>query len=93
MDWIKTSLTIEYCIIAGVLLKEKKVTLETESVDKIASLLANAAQTYNAISIEFGLLKLSSHTISDSMDEDPDFIAEQKKMADADIHSYSKNWK
>lgn len=92
LDWVKTSLALEYCIIVGALLKEKKIELDNASVDNVASIIAEATQTYNAIAIEFGILKLSSHPISESAIMDPSFIQDQERLANSDIKSFAKIW-
>lgn len=92
-DWLESSLTFEYVILVGAMVKESKIELNENKIDILAGILAEATHTYNAIAFELGIFKSSLHISEPSSGEiDRSFVSEQMKLADADIKSFEKNW-
>ncbi len=92
IKWLRSSLTVEYGVLVGALLKEEKLTASDQTIDKVAAMLAGAAQTFNAIAIEYGLFGLNSEAPTDSQHPDENFIKNQQNLANTDLNSFSAIW-
>lgn len=94
LDWLKASLTLEYIILSAAIIKDRKLVVTTATIKYLARAIADATHNYNAIAFEMGILKSSTGYHPERVVDSPDqeFIIEQKKIADSDLSSFSKNW-
>jgi hypothetical protein len=97
IEWLDVSIAMEFVILSAALLKDKKVFTSPKVIDDLASTMAYASQTHYALAIEIDVLKMplsSYHSELESIIQNPDkaYIEEQKKIADLDLKSFSKNW-
>jgi|GEM_PF-1226666 len=92
VDWTNSSLYIEYVALAASLIYDEKLPISPETINELASLVADAAQLYSAISTEMGLIKQRSQKFASlDMIIDENFMKEQKQIAEMDINDYGKS--
>jgi hypothetical protein len=83
LDWINSSLCIEFVAVAAVTIDEDDIQLSRENINELAFIISDAAQDYMALATELGLFKTESNPHSHSqLTFDNDFISEQKAIAD-----------
>lgn len=95
IEWAKCSLRIEYVVLAAALLNDKQIGASSEVLHELSFIIIDAAQTYSAIAVETGMIpsKPKVKLISPATNEDADFLAEQRLLAEADINYFAKIWK
>ncbi|PBQ33904.1 hypothetical protein CNR22_19645 [Sphingobacteriaceae bacterium] len=83
LDWINSSLFIEFVATAAVIIDEENVQASPENINELAFLISDAAQEYIALATELGLLKTESTPNSRSqLNFDSTFVLQQKAIAD-----------
>jgi hypothetical protein len=92
LDWMRTSLQIEFVIFAAGIIGEEKLNLRAETINELAFIVANAAQEHTAIATEMGLLNVAGSRLpAGEPAYDPSFVAEQKELADRGLDEYAAN--
>jgi len=87
LDWMGTSLCIEFVAIAAVTVNDEKIQIPSENINELAFIVSNAAQDYMALATELGLFKSQSNT-NDAiqLNFDQEFISAQKTLADQGLN-------
>ena len=87
LDWMSTSLCIEFVAIATVTIDEEKLHVSSENINELAFIVSDAAQDYIALATELGLFKAQpgvNETIQ--LNFDTQFISAQKFLADQGLN-------
>lgn len=87
MEWVDSSLELEYAILAAILLHEENLMVGQKIIDDLAILMALAAQDYGAYAVELGIMPMHSSKRNKEypIPEDSDFIKEQQLLADSGL--------
>jgi hypothetical protein len=94
IEFSKCSFRIEYVICAAAMIFDDTLMVTPQKINELSSIIVNAAQIYSAIAMELEWLPLKVETRQHPTDiiVDPDFLEEQKKLAEAGIQLFSKIW-
>lgn len=87
MEWVDSSLELEYAILATLLLNEENLLVDQKSIDDLSILMALAAQDYGAYAVELGIMPMHISRPNEEypIPEDSDFIKEQQLLADSGL--------
>ena len=87
LDWMSTSLCIEFVAIAAVTIAEEKMKVSLENINELAFIISDAAQDYIALATELGLFKSQPRSNeSIQLNFDAEFISAQKALADQGLN-------
>lgn len=96
-DWTKSSLTIEYVIVACALVNEEKLDISSVMLDELSTIVADATHLYNAIAFESRLLKVHPFQTQNMGESEQinntETIGEEQKLADAGLKSFAEIWR
>jgi hypothetical protein len=83
VDWLNASLKIELVILATALMEQKQIKVLDSNIDKLANLVADAAQDYYALAAELGVLQRRKPNLYLSEPEtEVGFVAAQQELAE-----------
>ncbi|MBU0486558.1 MAG: hypothetical protein KKA07_15670 [Bacteroidetes bacterium] len=93
IDWVNSSLYIEFVILSAVIINDEKLIVSDKSINELAFLVADAAQEYSALATELGIFKprLHNHFSFETL-PDNTFVKEQKYLADFGITDFANNF-
>jgi len=89
IDWINSSLIIEFGTIASMLLFKEEVVITQKRINELSGLISDAAQEYTACAIQMGLLKISSKNYPVQDDIPVSVVNEEKTIADWGFNDYT----
>lgn len=93
VDWINSSLYIEFIIVAAAIINDENLKVSDKIVNELAFLIADAAQEYSATATESGILKPRSTAQSFTHSTfDNKFIKEQKQLADLGLNDFDETF-
>jgi hypothetical protein len=93
VDWMNASLHIEFVMLAADIIRDDKIKISDKSINNLSFLVADAAQEYIALAIEFGILKTKSTEQSFSnLHFDKGFLKEQKTLANIGLDEFASNF-
>lgn len=86
IDWVNSSLEIEYVMLATDIIIDEKLDIPSKTIKKLAFTVADKAQVFCALATEFGFIKSKNIDVNYSnIILDKKFIEEQKQLADLDL--------
>jgi hypothetical protein len=93
IEWLKSSFRIEYGILAASVIYDESLWVTSNKIEKLSTIIADAAQTYSAIASELGIFssRKASGNILDGI-ESAGFLEDQNNLAEAGIQLFAQNW-
>ena len=90
IDWVMSSLYIEFGIISSFIIDREKLTIGVERINELSFFIADAAQNFGAITKELKpqTQKKNRHIVSPFSSS---FLVEQEFLAEQDIENYLSN--
>lgn len=90
LDWFISSLHIEFGVISTFVIDRERISVETTKVNELSFFIADAAQTFGAITKE---LKPKTQKKNRNIDShfSNSFLVEQEFLAEQDIENYLSN--
>lgn len=92
ISWLKSSLDIEYVILAAAIIDEKKLDVSQAMLDNLASVIADAAQTYSAIPMEKGWITARPLSNFHVETENGNISAEEQILAETGLATFAQTW-
>jgi hypothetical protein len=94
VNWVHSSLYIEFITLTLAVISEEKLSVSDQIINELAFLVADAAQEYSATATELGILKTPDHrqtAFTESIDKK--LIKEQAFLSDLGIDDFAQNFK
>ncbi len=92
IDWVHSSLFIEFILLAATIIHEEAIPVSDKTINEMAFIVADAAQEYVAIASEIGILQsVTNRRKADAAFGKPD-LKEQKYLADMGLSDFVKNF-
>ena len=90
LDWVISSLQIEFGIISAFVIHKERLSIDVVKVNELSFFIADAAQTFGAITKELKpkMPKKNTNIVSSFSNS---FLVEQEFLAEQDIESYTNN--
>jgi hypothetical protein len=89
IDWINSSLIIEFGSISAMLLFKEEIAIRQKRINELSELISNAAQEYTACAIQMGLIKVPSKSYPIQNDIPVSVVNEEKIIANWGFNDYA----